>query len=217
MIQRRGARRRVLTGSLWPTDRPRIAHAVLTWAQTGGSRSSGVRQFPTVATLFACGAGDGNRTRTVSLGRVRIPPCSPVLQRYWRPQLAASDPYRPGLVAHVWPGCLSIWVEAKRFPVDGDERSHSPESYTKVRQSWDVKRLSARIRLGCRAISQASPPTCAKAPRHSTSGVPDSRSSSMSSLAWIRRRRVSSMTPSSRRRTTVARLWVMSARRRAPY
>jgi len=43
--------------------------------------------FACGATLFTCGAGDGNRTRTVSLGRVLIPPWFPVLQRYWRPQL----------------------------------------------------------------------------------------------------------------------------------
>src|SRR5450631_4926334 len=61
-------------------------------------------QFVCMITLFACGAGDGNRTRTVSLGRVLIPPCFRVLQRYWRPQLAPGDPYRPGLVARVWPG-----------------------------------------------------------------------------------------------------------------
>ena len=29
------------------------------------------------------------------------------LQRYWRPQLAPGDPYRPGLVARVWPGSLA--------------------------------------------------------------------------------------------------------------
>jgi len=34
---------------------------------------SGAR-FACPATLFACGAGDGNRTRIVSLGRVLIPP-----------------------------------------------------------------------------------------------------------------------------------------------
>jgi hypothetical protein len=60
----------------------------------------------TAATAFR-GAGDGNRTRTVSLGRVLIPPCFRVLQRYWRPQLASGDPCRPGLVARVWPGSLA--------------------------------------------------------------------------------------------------------------
>jgi hypothetical protein len=66
-------------------------------------------RFACVATLFACGAGDGNRTRTVSLARVLIPPCFPVLQRYRRPQLGPSGPYRPGLVARVWPGSERSW------------------------------------------------------------------------------------------------------------
>jgi hypothetical protein len=37
-----------------------------------------------------------------------MPPCLPVLQRFWRPHLAPVDPYRPGLVARVWPGSLSL-------------------------------------------------------------------------------------------------------------
>jgi len=61
-------------------------------------------QFVCMVTLFAFGAGDGNRTRTVSLGRVLMPPCFPVLQRFWRPHIAPVAPYRPGLVARVWPG-----------------------------------------------------------------------------------------------------------------
>ena len=71
----------------------------------------GILEYASAATLFVCGAGDGNRTRTVSLGRVLILPCFPVLQRYWRPQLASGDPYRPGLVARVWPGSLGSRVE----------------------------------------------------------------------------------------------------------
>src|SRR5664280_776783 len=67
--------------------------------------------FACAATLFTRGAGDGNRTRTVSLGRVPILACFRVLQRYWRPQLASGDPYRPGLVARVWPGSLGSRVE----------------------------------------------------------------------------------------------------------
>src|SRR5664280_3303842 len=67
--------------------------------------------FACAATLFTRGAGDGNRTSTVSLGRVPILPCFRVLQRYWRPQLAFGDPYRPGLVARVWPGSLGSRVE----------------------------------------------------------------------------------------------------------
>jgi hypothetical protein len=45
------------------------------------------------------------------LGRVLIPPCFRVLQRYWRPQLAPGDPYRPGLVARAWPGSLASRAE----------------------------------------------------------------------------------------------------------
>src|SRR5674476_1624597 len=59
------------------------------------------------ATRFACGAGDGNRTRTVSMGRVLILPCFRVLRRYWRPQLVPGDPYRPGLVAPAWTASLA--------------------------------------------------------------------------------------------------------------
>ena len=77
-------------------------------------RGAGAR-FACSATLFACGAGDGNRTRTVSLGRVLIPPCFRVLQRYWRPQLASGD--LAGLV--LWPVCgpvlsLRAWLRPTR-------------------------------------------------------------------------------------------------------
>jgi hypothetical protein len=78
-----------------------VSSADEVWFQRGLSG-----RFACSATLFACGAGDGNRTRTVSLGRVLIPPCFPVLQRFWRPHLASVDPYRPGLVARAWPGAL---------------------------------------------------------------------------------------------------------------
>jgi hypothetical protein len=74
------------------------------WSGPGRRKTgSGVCESPTAATPFVRGAGDGNRTRTVSLGRVLILPCFRVLQRYWRPQLASGDPYRPGLVARAWP------------------------------------------------------------------------------------------------------------------
>ena len=63
----------MLAGSLWPADGPWIVHAVLKWAQTDGQRRSRVRESPTVATLFAFGAGDGNRTRTISLGMETMP------------------------------------------------------------------------------------------------------------------------------------------------
>src|SRR5450759_4318179 len=93
------------------TDRQRGRPVALWWAQNNGCRRDALPEFPITATLFACGAGDGNRTRTVSLGRVPIPPCSPALQRYWRPQLTAGGPYRPGLVARVWPGSLGSRAE----------------------------------------------------------------------------------------------------------
>jgi len=35
----------------------------------------------------------------------------------WRPQLTAGDPYRPGLVARVWPGSLGSRAETyARWP-----------------------------------------------------------------------------------------------------
>src|SRR5664280_2663236 len=90
-------------------------------------------RFICPATLFACGAGDGNRTRTVSLGRVLILPCFRVLQRYWRPQLASCDPYRPGLVARVWPGSLGSRVEnralAQSSPGRGSPRPNRVSHY----------------------------------------------------------------------------------------
>ena len=72
-----------------------------------------VVESPTAATLFECGTGDGIQTRTFSLGRVLMPPCSAVLHGYWRTQLATGDLDRPGLVARVWPGSLSqsaAWI-----------------------------------------------------------------------------------------------------------
>src|ERR1019366_6403516 len=88
-----------------------MARVLISDADGCRSRWGNGAQFVCMATLVACGAGDGNRTRTVSLGRVRIPPCFRVLQRYWRPQLASGDPYRPGLVARVWPGSFGSRVE----------------------------------------------------------------------------------------------------------
>ncbi len=82
------------------------------WSGPGRQETEdGVYESPTVATLFVFGAGDGNRTRTVSLGRVLVPGCFPVLQRFWRPQLAVDDP--SGLVSWpVWPCCLGSRAEA---------------------------------------------------------------------------------------------------------
>src|SRR5450631_1749216 len=88
-----------------------MARVLIPDADGSRSRWRDGAQFAYTATLFVFGAGDGNRTRTVSLGRVLILPCFPVLQRYWRPQLASGDPYRPGLVAGVWPGSLGSRVE----------------------------------------------------------------------------------------------------------
>jgi hypothetical protein len=105
-----------------PSERLKVSVEVwISVAQSGprmnrrhGSAEGWIHQFGSVATLFACGAGDGNRTRTVSLGRVLIPSCFRVLQRYWRPQLASGDPLRPGLVARVWPGSLGSRAEPTR-------------------------------------------------------------------------------------------------------
>ena len=79
--------------------------------------------FACPATVFEHGAGDGNRTRTVSLGRVLISPCFRVLQRYWRPQLAPGDPYRPGLVAVCGPVLSQPGLEQRGHPVGGEGRS----------------------------------------------------------------------------------------------
>ena len=40
------------------------------WCRSGWANST---QFVCAAILFVCGAGDGNRTRTVSLGMVTVP------------------------------------------------------------------------------------------------------------------------------------------------
>src|SRR5450631_4219494 len=80
-----------------------MARVLILDADGRRSRRGNGAQFLCMATLLACRAGDGNRTRTVSLGRVLILPCFRILQRYWRPQLASGDPYRPGLVARAWP------------------------------------------------------------------------------------------------------------------
>jgi hypothetical protein len=82
---------------------PKVARAR---TETQARQRSGIPECCSAAAVFEHGAGDGNRTRTVSLGRVLIPPCFRVLQRYWRPQLASGDPCRPGRVARVWPGSL---------------------------------------------------------------------------------------------------------------
>ena len=80
-----------------------MARVLISDAARCRSRWGNDVQFACATTLFEHGAGDGNRTRTVSLGRVLILPCFRVPQRYWRPQLAPGDPYRPGLVARAWP------------------------------------------------------------------------------------------------------------------
>jgi hypothetical protein len=98
-------------------SRPRMANGTRNgtsadfWHRQAAIHGGNRTQFLCMATLFAVGAGDGNRTRTVSLGRVLILPCFRVQQRYWRPQLASGDPYRPGLVARAWPGSLASRAE----------------------------------------------------------------------------------------------------------
>src|SRR5665647_3935508 len=57
--------------SLWPACDPR--HPGVTQPQDHASLRPGFRELATVTTLFACRAGDGNRTRTVSLGKVTMP------------------------------------------------------------------------------------------------------------------------------------------------
>src|SRR5450631_4901811 len=110
-----------------------MARVLIPDADGSRSRWRDGAQFAYTATLFVFGAGDGNRTRTVSLGRVLILPCFPVLQRYWRPQLASGDPYRPGLVAGVWPGSLGSRVEnralAQSSPGRGSPRPNPVSHY----------------------------------------------------------------------------------------
>jgi hypothetical protein len=60
-----------------------------------------------------------------------MPPCLPVLQWFWRPHLAPVDPYRPGRVARMWPGSLSIWVEAGR-PSSGRRRKIIPGTFSRI-------------------------------------------------------------------------------------
>ena len=91
-------------GNVWPN----VARA---WTENTGSQRTGIIEHGSAATVFACGAGDGNLTRTVSLGRVLIPPRFRLLQWFWRPHLASVDPYRPGRVARVWPGSLASCAE----------------------------------------------------------------------------------------------------------
>jgi hypothetical protein len=50
-----------------------MARVLISDADGCRSRWGNDAQFICMATLFACGAGDGNRTRTVSLGMVTLP------------------------------------------------------------------------------------------------------------------------------------------------
>ena len=53
-------------GSVWPN----VARA---WTENTGSQRTGILESGPVATFFAYGAGDGNRTRTISLGMETVP------------------------------------------------------------------------------------------------------------------------------------------------
>ena len=141
---------------------------------------NGILEYGSAATLFAFGAGDGNRTRTVSLGRVHILPCFRVLQRYWRPQLASGDPYRPGLVARVWPGSLGSRVENRALAQSSLAEDH--RDLTECLTTEDVRRplspFDARfpvITAGgwhtWRRAVQVSPKTAC--PRDELRGFPD--------------------------------------------
>ena len=55
-------------GGLWPTDGPLIVQRCSGVGPADGQCSNRLNESPTAATLFVCGAGDGNRTRTISLG-----------------------------------------------------------------------------------------------------------------------------------------------------
>jgi hypothetical protein len=49
---------------------PKVAHA---WTRSTHRQRIKIFQFGSAAMLFACGAGDGNRTRTISLGMATMP------------------------------------------------------------------------------------------------------------------------------------------------
>ena len=119
---------------------PKVARAR---TETRVRQGTGIHEYDSAATVFELGAGDGNRTRTVSLGRVSMPPCSPALQRYWRPQLTAGGPYRPGLVARVWPGSLGSRAETyARWPeLFGWGATEGQESTRPVRRHRNRRRL----------------------------------------------------------------------------
>jgi hypothetical protein len=72
--------------------------------------------FACFATHFAAERVTGIEPALSAWGEVLSPPCSPLLQRFWRTQLAPSDPYRPGLVARAWPGSRSLDLAARWQP-----------------------------------------------------------------------------------------------------
>jgi hypothetical protein len=83
--------------SLWPT-------VVRNGPQDRGSQETSSVQLLYGATYFACGAGDGNRTRTVSLGTVRTHGCVLGALRDSRSRAAWSVPWTPPLMAREWHG-----------------------------------------------------------------------------------------------------------------
>jgi hypothetical protein len=52
---------------------PCVAHGVQRRSKSDVARRPAIFELRMFATLLACGAGDGNRTRTVSLGMVTVP------------------------------------------------------------------------------------------------------------------------------------------------
>jgi hypothetical protein len=68
------------------------------------SRWARSRPIRLCCNVFACGAGDGNRTRTVSLGTVRTHGCVLGALRDSRSRAAWSVPWTPPLMAREWHG-----------------------------------------------------------------------------------------------------------------
>ena len=133
--------------------------------------------------LLACRAGDGNRTRAFSLGRVLIPPRSRVLQRFWRPHLAPVDLSRPGRVARVWPGSLSIGVEAGRPLMGGrgDPRPCSRVLLERPALRPSASRIGHRGRQPLEGYSVVD--IAARSLRHSSQSVLHVRTASCTPLA----------------------------------
>ena len=89
-----------------------------------GSTGNIASEFDCPATFFACGAGDGNRTRTVSVVTVRTHGCVLGALRVSRSRAAWVLPWTPPLMAREWHGCPDA---AKSAQPRGGEIEHSKQ------------------------------------------------------------------------------------------